>query len=73
MSYQLVTAKELMRDLKKGHGFECKGGRAPEGFLEVWPHRLRTIWHISYKEHEKFGEMYDREMARRRKREEALA
>jgi hypothetical protein len=42
------------------------GGRAPEGYLEIWPDWRPVILHISYKENAKLGAMIDAEVARRK-------
>jgi hypothetical protein len=63
---ELVTADQLFRRLDRGEGHRCMAGRAPEGYLEIWPDWRNTILHITSKENAKLGAMIDAEMARRK-------
>jgi hypothetical protein len=63
---ELITADQLFRKLDQGYGHRCMGGRAPEGYLEIWPDWRNTILHITYKENAKLGAMIDAEVARRK-------
>ncbi len=64
---ELVTADQLFRRLDRGEGHRCMAGRAPEGYLEIWPDWRPVILHITYKENAKLGSMIDAEVARRKK------
>jgi hypothetical protein len=63
---ELITADELYRQLAHGHGHRCMRGRAPEGYLEIWPDWRPVILHITIAENEKLGTMIDAGIARRK-------
>jgi hypothetical protein len=56
---ELVTAADLFSKLERGHGHRCMRGRAPEGYLEIWPDWLPVIFYISIQENAKFTGMLD--------------
>jgi hypothetical protein len=63
---ELVTADQLFRRLDRGEGHRCMAGRAPEGYLEIWPDWRPVILHITSKENAKLDAMIDAEVARRK-------
>jgi hypothetical protein len=55
----VITAEELYRQLACGRGHRCKRGRAPEGYLEIWPDWQPVILYISFAENAKLQTMLD--------------
>ncbi|NBW12077.1 MAG: hypothetical protein EBR82_29005 [Caulobacteraceae bacterium] len=58
--YRVTNAKELYERLKCKRPHTCKRGRAPDGYLEVWPDDVPAIWLICWPEYNLLDQMCEK-------------